>query len=190
MRTRIELLFSLLVAVLLGWMIWEARAWPMHSRIFPTTIGVGVLLLALAEVVASARRAIRVAPSYGTDAAAPEVRAGQRTSQDRGEDVSRAEPSRRGRALVMCGWVVVFFLGVWLLGFRVGSFVLTAVFLKLAASEGWGVSLAAGAVSYLFFLVVFHWILQVPLPAGLLAESLGADSLDDYAIRSFRNLLR
>lgn len=191
MRTRIELLFSLLVVVLLVWVIWETRAWPAHSRIFPMTIGIGVLLLALAQLAASARHAIRSGPSESIGAAAPvEAPAEQGSSRENVEDGARAGTPARRSAVVMCGWVVLFFLGIWLLGFRVGSFVLTAAFLKLAASEGWGVSLAAGAVSYFFFLVVFHWILQVPLPVGLLAESLGADSLDDYALRSFRNLLR
>ena len=96
----------------------------------------------------------------------------------------------RRRVLVMCGWILVFFLGIWLLGFRVGSFLLTLAFLKFGASESWRVSVVAGGISYLFFLLVFHFALQVPLAPGLLTESLGMDSLDAYLINGLVNLFR
>ena len=161
---RIELLFSALIVLLLAWGLWTARTWPVHSRIFPWSIGFGVLLLALAQLIRSVREVIR---STG------------------GSDVP--DDAVRRRVLVMCGWILVFFLGIWLLGFRVGSFLLTLAFLRFGASESWRVSVSAGGVSYLFFLLVFHFALQVPLAPGLLTESLGLESLDTYLISRLLN---
>ena len=189
LRNRIELLFSVLLVMLLGWMIWETRAWPIHSRIFPLSIGVAVLLLALAQVAASMRRVVRSGSPDDFDATMPPDSEQREPQGTLGARTERGSLARR-RVAVICSWILVFFLGIWSLGFRVGSFVLTVAFLRLAASENWRVSLAAGAISYLFFLLVFHWVLQVPLPAGLLAESLGMDSLDDYAVRSLRDLVQ
>lgn len=192
-RKRIDVLFSALVVVFLAWAVWEARAWPLHSRIFPWSIGIAVLLLALVQLASAARGAIRTDRSGAVDAA-PGPNLGRREAQGvhspATEERALAHRLARRRVVVMCSWILVFFLGVWLLGFRVGSFVLTAAFLKSAAAEGWSVSLSAGAVSYLFFLLVFHWLLQVPLPPGALAESMEADSLDAYALRAFRDLIR
>ena len=164
---RIELLFSALIVLLLAWGLWTARTWPVHSRIFPWSIGSGVLVLAVVQLIGSVRGVI-------------------------GATVGLTLPDEvvQRRVLVMCGWILVFFLGIWLLGFRVGSFLLTVAFLKLGASESWRVSVAAGGISYLFFLLVFHFALQVPLAPGLLTESLGLESLDTYLINRLMNLAR
>lgn len=192
-RKRIDLLFSAAVVVLLAWTVWEARVWPVHSRIFPWSVGIGVLLLALAQLVSAARGVIRSGRPEGVDAVSGAISDGRENQEASAPAAPRDAPPHqqaRRRIVVICSWILVFFAGVWLLGFRVGSFVLTAAFLRWGAAERWRVSLAAAGVSYLFFLVVFYLILQVPLPAGLLAESLGVDSLDDYAIRSLRSLAR
>lgn len=192
-RKKTDLLFSTLVVLLLAWVVWEARAWPIHSRIFPWSIGIGVLLLALAQLACAARGAIRPSRSESDDAA-PGLVSDARESRDASAPAvaKDAPPDQlvRRRFGVICSWILVFFAGVWLLGFRVGSLVLTAAFLRWGAAERWKVSLVAAGVSYLFFLLVFYLILQVPLPAGLLAESLGVDSLDDFAVRSLRSLAR
>lgn len=191
-QKRIEFLFSILVVVFLGWVLWEARVWPLHSRIFPWSIGTVVLGLALAQLISSVRKVMHDGMSAGMNTVPPQNRTA-REMEDAGqvaesEDALPLDRSTRRRMVAMCSWILVFFLGVWLLGFRVGSFVLTAGFLKLAAFERWSVSLVAGGVSYAFFLLVFHLLLQAPLPPGLLAEALGLNSLDHYFVRGISSL--
>lgn len=194
-QRRIELLFSILVVVFVGWILWEARVWPVHSRIFPWSIGAVVLGLALVQLVSSVRRMMPdgMFPGMSTISPHQDRRARERQNARQlmaSEDALPLEKSVRRRMVAMCSWILVFFLGVWLLGFRVGSFILTAGFLKLAAFERWSVSVTAGGVSYVFFLLVFHFLLQVPLPPGLLAEALGLDSLDHHVVRGFSSLFR
>ena len=193
---RIELLFSALIVLLLGWGLWTARTWPVHSRIFPWSIGLGVLVLAVAQLIGSVRGVIGAGSSARdeidatTDSSDGEHRRMQTASKEAMGGLNLPEDVVRRRVLVMCGWILVFFLGIWLLGFRVGSFLLTLAFLKFGASESWRVSVTAGGISYLFFLLVFHFALQVPLAPGLLTESLGMDSLDAYLINGLVNLFR
>lgn len=191
---RIELLFSALIVLLLVWALWTARTWPPYSRIFPWSIGFGVLFLALAQLIRSVREVIR-AGSYARDeidatTAPPDGEHRRRQTASKGATGGSDLPDEvvRSRVLVVCSWILVFFLGIWLLGFRVGSFLLTLAFLRFGASESWGVSVAAGGISYLFFLLVFHYALQVPLAPGLLTEALGMDSMDTYLINRLMNL--
>lgn len=176
-RKRIEFLFSAVIVFLLGWALWEALAWPLHSRVFPWSIGLGVLVLALAQLVGSARRLAGASPPRVDDKDATTI----------SEDFTGLDRLVQRRVIVICSWILAFFLGIWLLGFRVASFLLTLAFLRFSASESWGVSMVAAGTSYLFFLLVFHLVLQVPLAPGFLADSLGLDSLDDYLITPLIN---
>lgn len=179
-RKKVELIFSLLVVAMLARVLWEARAWPPQSRFFPWSVGISVLCLALAQLGIAVRNMFRSEP------ASQEAVSHDAQSSGNGEEASRSRQGdadrkvTRRRVIVMQVWVAIFFLGIWLLGFKVGAFVLTFVFLKLAAKERWGISIAFGVMSYLFFLVVFDIALKVPLATGLIAEHFEIDSFDGY----------
>ena len=80
-------------------------------------------------------------------------------------------------------------MGVAVLGFRVGSGLLTLAFLKFGASESWKLSLAISLGTYLFFYLLFVQALAIHLPNGLLADALGMDSFDDYLFDPIRMVL-
>jgi hypothetical protein len=114
---------------------------------------------------------------------------GHNDGADRSRQTDAEQNVTRRRLIIIQCWIVIFFLGIWLLGFKVGAFLLTFGFLRLAAHEPWGISTAFAVVSYLFFLIVFDFALQVPLGTGLIAESLELNSLDTYLVRPFINVL-
>lgn len=72
-------------------------------------------------------------------------------------------------------WIVGFFIGISLLGFKLGSLFLTFVFLKFTAKEKWTISAALAVAGYLFFWLVFDLGLRVPLGSGLIGEYFGVD---------------
>lgn len=179
-RKKIELIFSLLIVGLLAWLLWEARAWPPQSRFFPWSVGISVLCLALAQLGIAVRNMFRSEP-VPQEAVSHDAQSsgnGEEASCSRQGDADRKVTRRR--VIVMQVWVAIFFLGIWLLGFKVGAFVLTLVFLKLAAKERWEISAAFAVMSYLFFLLVFDIALKVPLATGLIAEHFEIDSFDRY----------
>lgn len=189
-RKKIELIFSLLIVGLLAWVLWEARAWPPQSRFFPWSVGISVLCLALVQLGIAVRNMFRSEPAV-EEAVSHDAQSsgnGEEGSRSRQGDADRKVTGRR--VIVMQVWVAIFFLGIWLLGFKVGAFVLTLVFLKLAAKERWEISAAFAVMSYLFFLLVFDIALKVPLATGLIAEHFGLDSPDMYLVKPILSALR
>ncbi len=188
-QKKIELILSLLIVGLLAWLLWEARAWPPHARLFPWSVEFSVLGLAVAQLGVAFWNIFRAGPAFkgaDSDQARPAV-SGEEGSRSRQGDADRK--ATHHRVITMQVWITVFFLGIWLLGFKVGSFVLSFAFLKLAAKERWGISIAFAVMSYLFFLVVFDLALHVPLGAGLIAEYLELNSLDMYLVKPLLSLL-
>ena len=144
-RTIIELLISVLIVFFFVWVLWEARNWPAQSKLFPWSLGLSSLGLALIQVVVAWRAAVK------ESAAQPDAKTETdgATSADSGPFVSEASAIPAGwRAVTICGWVVGFFLGIWLLGFKVGSLCLTFLFLKVTANEKWTISAAIAVGSY------------------------------------------
>jgi Tripartite tricarboxylate transporter TctB family len=172
-RTIIELLISVLIVFFFVWVLWEARNWPAQSKLFPWSLGLSSLGLALIQVVVAWRAAVRESAAQ-PDAKTATDDANAATSPDSGPFVSEASTiPARWRAVTICGWVVGFFLGIWLLGFKVGSLCLTFLFLKVTANEKWTISAAIAVGSYLFFWLVFDVALGVPLDNGFIGEYFG-----------------
>jgi len=88
----------------------------------------------------------------------------------------------RRRTLSIAAWTLAFALGFWLLGFKVGGPLLSLLFLRFQARESWTMSVLYGLGVYLFFLLGFELALGVPLPPGVIATSLGLQSIDGYLV--------
>jgi hypothetical protein len=172
-RKKIELLISVLIVFFFVWVLWEARNWPAQSKFFPWSLGFSSLGLALIQVVVAWRAAVKES-AVQTDAKTATDNTNGATSADSGPFVSETSViPARWRAVTICGWVVGFFLGIWLLGFKVGSLCLTFLFLKVTANEKWTISVAIAVGTYLFFWLVFDVALRVPLDNGLIGEYFG-----------------
>lgn len=185
---RIELTVSILIVLFLIWVLWEARGWPIHSRLYPWSIGFSVLALAVAQLGLSIRNFLRselALPGLANrfshthpGAAMEKVEAAHVSTgtDDWGigqQPEAIAEPAiAHGRVIAMYGWTIAFFLGIWLLGFKIGCLLLTLAFLRLAANERWMISATLSVGNYLFLLFVFDYGLAMPLFPGLIVESI------------------
>jgi hypothetical protein len=89
------------------------------------------------------------------------------------ETLSVSPETARRRIITICCWIVGFFVGIWLLGFKLGSLCLTFAFLKFTAKEKWAISAAIAVASYLFFWLVFDIALRAPLGSGLIGDYFG-----------------
>jgi Tripartite tricarboxylate transporter TctB family len=173
----LDLGFACFVALVIVWFVWEARDWSFHSKLFPWSVGLTVLIMALAQVALSVRNF-----QLGSSKDDSELKM---RPQDQAEEVEQSEVWR----LVTIGiWIALFFLGIWLLGFRLGSLILTVAFLKVAAKESYKQCLILGLVNYLFFLIIFDFALGVPLLEGAIAQWLGIESLDGFVLQELRKL--
>jgi hypothetical protein len=171
---KIEFLFSVLIVLFLGWALWEARNWPAQSKLFPWSLGFTVLALAVLQVAFVLRAALKEAGTAGVAEKLSEAAtaSGGVAPSHTESDLIPLDIARR-RAIVISCWILAFFAGISLLGFKLGSLFLTFVFLKFTAKEKWITSIAISVGSYLFFWLVFDLALRVPLGSGLLGEYFG-----------------
>lgn len=189
-QKKIELIFSVIIAVGLGWMLWEARLWPPRTRLFPWSIGFVVWGLSLLKVGLSvwdvlgwhkAEEMVGLNGSRGTSPAAE-------SSMDRETHLAEtagvlAEDVIRRRTISITCWIIVFFGTILLFGLKIGSLLMTFVFLRFATGEGWKLSIVLSVSTYLFFLIVFDLALAVALPEGLIATFIGVQSIDVFIVR-------
>ncbi len=163
MRRRSEIAFSLFIALVVAWFVWQAagsgpfysgpplpRGWGQKSALFPLVIGIPTLLLALLQVAIDlrGRRPARTAPAEEKPDLPPEV--------------------LRHRTRVILTAIVGFAVATWLLGFTLAVPLVTLLYLKVGAAEPWPISLGLTLAAGLGFFLVFVQGLSVPMPEGLL----------------------
>ncbi|HZU04952.1 MAG TPA: tripartite tricarboxylate transporter TctB family protein [Chloroflexota bacterium] len=189
LRRKADLLFSVLVLLLVVWMVWEARHWPLRARLFPWTIGLPTVAIALLQVGLAVRQLVQARRAAGAPARPVEAPPGEDTAviaaaveSVLGADAAAEEAIPpavvRRRTLAMVAWILGFTLGITLLGFRLGGGLGTLAFLKLGARESWKTTLLLTLATYLSFFLLFDVGLNTPLPAGLLADALGVQAFD------------
>ena len=137
---------------IIGWMVWEARAWDARAQLFPLAIGIPALCVALLQLGLATRALRRV------DVSTRSVNGGSLETE-------RQESRRTGQ---MIAWILAMAAGIVLLGFEIGSALLTFAFLRFAARERVWLSLTLAIATFLFFYVVFDRGLNIPFPPGLL----------------------
>ena len=79
----------------------------------------------------------------------------------------------RKRAIIMFGWLLGFFLLVWLLGFEYGIPIMVFSYLKFQSNESWLLSTILTVLAFIFFYVLFVKLLTLPFPQGLIFTWLG-----------------
>jgi hypothetical protein len=151
-RKQADLIVSIVILAVIGWMVWEARAWDARARLFPLAIGIPALCVALLQLGLSTRalRRVDVATRLGSGASL------------------ETEPRESQRTRQMIAWILAMAAGIVLLGFEIGSALLTFAFLRFAARERVWLSLTLGVATFLFFYLVFDRGLNIPFPPGLL----------------------
>ena len=131
---------------------WFSIRWEdERAAIFPLMIGIPSLALAL---VAFGQELLQLMRQKGTVAIPTETE-------------SLFEPGLlRRRAISIIGWVLGFFLAIWLLGFNTTVPVATFLYLKLGSGEKWGITLILTLVAWIFFYGLFDYVIHLPFPKG------------------------
>ena len=130
--------------------VWEARDWGFRASLFPWVIGIPGILLALTQLEIDAVGFLRqrkgAAPSEGVN------------------------PVAVRRTLAIVGWILGFFVSIWLLGFSITVPLCTFLFLKVGAAEKWFISVLLTLLAWAGFYFVFVYSLSLPFPPGTLTE--------------------
>lgn len=190
MQRKLEIAFSIFVVLVVAWFIWQAvgagpltpaavrarepegsllrelaesplyaqlmpRGWGQKSALFPLVIGIPTLLLALLQLAIDLRArhpaSAPAVPPAGTGVP-PEV--------------------VRRRTAVILAATVGFVLATWLFGFTVAVPLVTLLYLRFGAGEGWPISIILTGVAGIAFYVIFVQGLGVPMPPGIVVNLL------------------
>jgi hypothetical protein len=168
-RKTTEVAASVALLAIVAYFLWEARDWQIRAGLGPWSIGFVMLPLALLQVGVAVRALVR-APNPAVGAAPADKTTADAASVD--------DAVVRRRALFIIAWTIGFFLGLWLLGFRLASPLLTFAFLRFGARESLRTAALFALGTYLCVVLVFQAGVKVPFPPGLLWESLGLQSPD------------
>lgn len=147
-RARRSAIFGFVIIATLSVALWRSRNFGFRAGLFPWAIGFPVLVLAGIQFFLDVSGKTR----FKTD----EIGVGQ--------DLPRAVVS--SRTMKICAWIVGYFVAIWLVGFSVAVPLTTLLYLKLAGSEKWPITLAMSAIGWFFFYALFAYTLHVPFPDG------------------------
>lgn len=132
----------------------------MQARLYPWAIGIPMLVLAFIQVILELRGYKAKQPS---DAAPMDF-----------QFTKAIEPAvAKKRAIIMFGWLLGFFLLVWLLGFEYGIPIMVFSYLKFQSNESWLLSTILTVLAFIFFYTLFVKLLTLPFPQGLIFTWLG-----------------
>jgi hypothetical protein len=148
-------LFALFFVAIFAFIVYQAKfgfgSWEPRAALFPLSIGIPCLILAILTVGLELFRSTR---TVAAEEAAHEV----------------APREALNRTIVIAGWIVGFFLTIWFLGFPLASALATFLYLKFSGGERWATSVALAFIAWAFFYGMFDYALKLPFPEGLLVD--------------------
>jgi TctA family transporter len=145
-----NLLFTAGIIIIFAWALWESKSFGYRAGLFPWAIGYPVLALAVAQFVL-------------------ELMGKGRGGELEGEpEIDLPKETVRRRTAGILGWIIGFFLLIWLIGFSYAVPITTFFYLKLSGKEKWPTTIVFTAATWGFFYGVFDYALRIPFPEGLL----------------------
>jgi hypothetical protein len=166
MQRAVTLLFDAFFFVLITGAVATAWQWPFATGLFPLTIGIPVLVVALGQLVKDI-----VVSQGGTD--------GNDKPAQRIRDIAvdHSIPTNlvveRAGSFFLCA--LGFFATILLVGFKIAVPIFMAVYLRLFSKAGWVLTLILTGLMTALVLGVFDEILNVPWPDSLLGDVMGID---------------
>lgn len=144
-----DTLFTLSMAVALAIALWQSIDFGFRAGLFPWAIGFPVLALVIVQLVLEFLGKVRLSGlEAGPELELPPSVVYQRTAG-------------------IIGWIVGFFVAIWLLGFSLAVAVTTLLYLK-GAREKWLITVVLTVLSWVCFYALFEYTLHIPFPEGQL----------------------
>jgi ABC-type sugar transport system permease subunit len=158
-----EHIMTLCFAVISVGVIVSALRWPFKTALFPVIIGSCALILSLAELSMSV---------YETTGGRTKKKGQEAMDFKLSEDIPPAVAKRR--TWTAFGWIIGFFFLIVLFGFIIGIPLYVFLYIKFHGREKWLISILMTVGSWFFFWGLFIWLLDTPMPEGLVFRALHA----------------
>jgi len=160
LKIRPPAIFSFCALIFFCVFVYLAQDWRMQARLYPWTIGVPMLILAIVQVILDLKG---VKAKQSSDATPMDYQFSQVTDP----------VIARKRTITMFSWLVGFIFGIWLLGFPIAIALMMFTYLKFQGKEPWVLSITLTVIAWVFFWILFVRLLNLPFPEGLLITWLG-----------------
>ena len=149
-----SLLFTGGLILIFAWSLWESSAFGFRAGLFPWAVGYPVLALIIVQFV------LELMGKGGGGGLESEA------------EIDLPKEVVRRRAAGILGWIIGFFVLIWLLGFSYAVPLTTFFYLKISGQEKWPITIVFTAVTWGFFYGVFDYALHIPFPEGILISLL------------------
>jgi putative tricarboxylic transport membrane protein len=151
-------LFAFCLVVIISLALLESRNFNVRAGLFPWVVGFPLLCLLLVQLTKEL---------MGKSARRARVRHGEEEEPEMPAHIVNR------RTAGMFGWIIGYFIAIWLLGFPAGCALCSFVLLKFGSKEKWPAAIILTAGLWAFVYLLFERTLHVPFPAGYLFETLG-----------------
>jgi TctA family transporter len=148
------ILFTIFMALVFAWAVFDAKQWVLGARLFPWVIGTPAFLLVMVHLAREWRG----------------WRVGRSLVAEKGPTFWSTEARRTAS---IGAWTVGFFVAIWLLGFTIATPLLVFLYLKVVSRENWLFSLIFAGVGWAFVYGLFIRVLHFPFPVPQLFFWLG-----------------
>jgi len=152
LRFNWETIFNLFLIIIFICALWQSRRFNFRAGLFPWTIGFPVLGLTIIQFI----KTLIVEEGEKRDGLLPNA----------GHKLPTHIVNRRTAGIF--GWVVGYFVAIWLLGFSFGVPLCTFIQLKFGYREKLTLSLILTVFAWAFIYGLFDRVLHTPFPPGLL----------------------
>ena len=143
------------------------------ARLVPLAIGIPTLLLTLFQLLIDTIPAVSKRFSFleeydvfGIESERAPEKAEQRNEQPTLNAIHRRE-------LRFAAWLLLLMALIYFLGYLTAIALFMPLFLKFRSSEGWRMTLAMTAGTWIFVYVIFILVMRAPLHEGTLWKALG-----------------
>lgn len=158
--------FTFLIFILLIIALYTTREWSFQARLFPWTIGIPAIALALLQLLLDVFK--------------------KKTDEDQDQgimdlQVDRSIPPEQvvRRAANVFGWIFGLFITIWLLGFIISLPLFVLTYMSFQSRESWLSSLSWTVFTLIFMIGLFHYILRaawsepsIPWPQEMILQLL------------------
>lgn len=173
MRLTDRTFFTLAIFVVVLTFVLLSTGYQPKARLVPLAIGIPTLLLALfqllIDMVPAVSRRFRFLEQYDVFGIESE-----RVPQGSGQSDEQATPKTiHQRELRFAAWLLLLMALIYFLGYLTAIALFMPLFLRFRSSEGWRMTLAITAGTWIFVYVVFILVMRAPLHEGVLWPSLG-----------------
>jgi hypothetical protein len=154
-----KIIFALLVALVFGYTAWEAISYPYLAKIFPLSISIVFLLLALISLgldIRSYQKEKRKTESVRRDI---KISAAAAKNEEEG--------TRSMSIKEVCSYIGLLYLGIWLIGYPLSITTFIIVFYRFIGKTDWVLASVIGIIGFDFIILVSE-IMTLDWPAGLI----------------------